>query len=296
MAEKQENTTPRPDHSERLKALLADLDRPLEMGDWERKKDSTGNNKSTNPVSKLVQARRHRRDLKQARKAAQKAFGVKPRHSSRRRATMMLTAGAVGLAAFTGPQVSGTKQKAPVAVTSFEADGVEVRKPAALLKASDDFKQALIQEEGVRYTVYRDVAGYPTVGVGHLVEPEDNLRVGDTISEDRAMAFLTADLAEAERGVRQLVGALPLYQHEFDALVDLVYNVGIGNVSPEQSPRLNAAIDAGDYDEVASQLDYTHAGGAVARGLQFRSERRAAIFAEAEYEDPRETGTASQNA
>ena len=209
---------------------------------------------------------------------------------------MMLTAGAVGLTAFTGPQVSGTKQRAPVAATSFDADGVEVRKPAALLKASDNFKQALIQEEGVRYTVYRDVAGYPTVGVGHLVEPEDNLRVGDAISEERAMAFLSADLEEAERGVRQLVGALPLYQHEFDALVDLVYNVGIGNVSPERSPRLNAAIDAGDYDEVASQLDYTHAGGAVARGLQFRSERRAAIFAEAEYEDPREAGTASQNA
>ena len=209
---------------------------------------------------------------------------------------MMLTAGALGLTAFTGPQLPKTNKGNPAAAPSVMVDATETRKPAALLKASDDFKQALIQEEGVRYTVYRDVAGYPTVGVGHLVEPEDNLRVGDAISEERAMAFLSADLEEAERGVRQLVGALPLYQHEFDALVDLVYNVGIGNVSPERSPRLNAAIDAGDYDEVASQLDYTHAGGAVARGLQFRSERRAAIFAEAEYEDPREAGTASQNA
>lgn len=295
MAEKQENTTPRPAQSERLRALLADLDRPLDMGDWERKQAPGDNKQSRNPVKRLVKARRHRRDLKQARQAAQKAFGVKPRHSTRRQATMMLTAGALGLTAFTGPQLPKTNKGQPVAA-SLVVDAAETRKPAALLKASDDFKQALIQEEGVRYTVYRDVAGYPTVGVGHLVEPEDNLRVGDAISEERAMAFLTADLEEAERGVRQLVGALPLYQHEFDALVDLVYNVGIGNVSPERSPRLNAAIDAGDYDEVASQLDYTHAGGAVARGLQFRSERRAAIFAEAEYEDPREAGTASQNA
>ncbi|WP_435201531.1 lysozyme [Qipengyuania sp. 902] len=296
MAEKQENITPRPAQSERLKALLADLGRPLEPGDWERKQASGDDTQSRNPIKRLVKARRHRKDLKQARRAAQKAFGVKPRHSTRRQATIMLTAGALGLTAFTGPQLPKTNKGQPIAATSLVVDAAETRKPAALLKASDNFKQALIQEEGVRYTVYRDVAGYPTVGVGHLVEPEDNLRVGDTISEDRAMAFLTADLAEAERGVRQLVGALPLYQHEFDALVDLVYNVGIGNVSPEQSPRLNAAIDAGDYDEVASQLDYTHAGGAVARGLQFRSERRAAIFAEAEYEDPRETGTASQNA
>ena len=296
MAEKQENTTPPPAQSERLKALLADLDRPLEPGDWQRNQAQSDDQKTRNPVKRLVKARRHRRDLKQAREAARKAFGVKPRRSTRRQATMMLTAGALGLTAFTGPQLPKTNKGNPAAAPSMMVDATETRKPAALLKASDDFKQALIQEEGVRYTVYRDVAGYPTVGVGHLVEPEDDLRVGDTISDERAMAFLSADLEEAERGVRQLVGALPLYQHEFDALVDLVYNVGIGNVSPERSPRLNAAIDAGDYDEVASQLDYTHAGGAVARGLQFRSERRAAIFAEAEYEDPREAGTASQNA
>ncbi|MDP4575599.1 lysozyme [Qipengyuania sp. G39] len=285
--------------SPKLEQLLQELNSPLDQSGWQ-KRPSTQNpgepENSSNPVKRLLSKRRHRSDLKRARRAAQKAFGVKPRHSARRHATMMLTAGAVGLTAFTGPQLSGTKQKAPVAATSVDADGVEVRKPAALLKTSEDFKQALIQEEGVRYTVYRDVAGYPTVGVGHLVEPEDNLRVGDTISENRAMAFLTADLAEAERGVRKLVGSLPLYQHEFDALVDLVYNVGIGNVSPERSPRLNAAIDAGDYDEVASQLDYTHAGGAVARGLEFRSERRAAIFAEADYEDPREIGSSSANA
>ena len=88
----------------------------------------------------------------------------------------------------------------------------------------------------MRYTVYRDVAGYPTVGVGHLVEPEDRLRVGDRISERRVLDFLDADLAEAESGVRELVGDLPLHQHEFDALLDLVYNVGIGNVSPSESP------------------------------------------------------------
>ena len=213
---------------------------------------------------------------------------------------MMLTAGAVGLTAFTGPQVAVPASKSDAAVTAFvdpTADEAhEARKPAALLKASDEFKNALVEEEGIRYTVYRDVAGYPTVGVGHLIDPGDGLSVGDRISEQQAMQFLADDLREAERGVRQLVGDLPLYQHEFDALVDLVYNVGLGNVMPDQSPQLNAAIEAGDYDEVASQLDYTHAGGAVARGLEYRSERRAAMFAEADYSDPREIGSASRNA
>ncbi|NNC52567.1 MAG: lysozyme, partial [Erythrobacter sp.] len=177
-----------------------------------------------------------------------------------------------------------------LAVTQPLAETENVRKPAVILKASDEFKQALIEEEGVRYTVYRDVAGYPTVGVGHLVRPADNLRVGDRVSEQRVLDLLEEDLKIAERGVRVLVGDLPLYQHEFDALLDLVYNVGLGNVSERESPRLNAAIAAHDYEAIAAELDYTHAAGKVARGLEYRSERRAQIFMDASYDDPRETG------
>ena len=169
----------------------------------------------------------------------------------------------------------------------FARNAEVMRVHPAHLKASDRLKQAITEEEGVRNTVYRDVAGYPTVGVGHLVLPQDNLRVGDTISDERAMRLLTRDLAKAEAAVARLLGDLPVYQHEFDALVDLVYNVGEGGVSERRSPRLNEAIDAGDYQAIAAELDYTAAGGATYRGLALRSERRAAIFETADYADPR---------
>ena len=202
----------------------------------------------------------------------------------------MLGAGALGLAAFTGPP-KARKPSGLWGETQMMVDDVQgIRKPAALMKASDTFKQALIEEEGVRYTVYRDVAGYPTVGVGHLIDPEDGLRVGDRVNEEQVLQFLESDLAEAEQGVRLLVGDLPLHQHEFDALLDLVYNVGLGNVSTSESPRLNMAIENKDYEAIAAELDYTHAGGKFARGLQYRSERRAKIFMDAAYENPREDG------
>lgn len=172
------------------------------------------------------------------------------------------------------------------AVTELLFDS-SIRRDATGLAVSEAMVEALVEEEGVRYRVYRDVAGYPTVGVGHLVEPEDNLRLGDRISHERAMTLLEADLAEAEDGVRDLLSGLPVNQNEFDALVDLVFNVGIGNVSPEQSPRLNAAIEDGDYDAIAAELDYTSAAGRVARGLIHRSERRTQIFLDADYGDPR---------
>jgi len=257
---------------ERVRRLLQDLDTPL----------------GASPDRNSAKARDDG-DLRRARRAARKVFRVNPSRSARQRATAMLTAGAVGLAAFTGPSALRTgSDDAETGFVMEPEDPTQTRVHASRISTSDQFKQALIEEEGVRQVVYRDVAGYPTVGVGHLIEPHDNLRVGDRVSKQQVLRFLDADLAEAEGHVRDLVGGLPLFQHEFDALVDLVYNVGPGNVSASESPRLNAAIDAGDYDRIASELDYTHAAGRVARGLEFRSERRASIFLDAVYDDPRE--------
>lgn len=277
--------------SARLKALMEELDRPLDNEKWTSTPHAGDQKKAIGLLSRIRRHRKHREDLKRARRAAASVYKVKPKLSTRKRASLMMGVGAMSLAAFTGPPVQKKvpAKASPIAMSVVEDDNI--RKPAHLLKASDEFKQALIEEEGVRYTVYRDVAGYPTVGVGHLIRPADNLRVGDRISEEQVLDFLEHDLKIAERGVRILVGELPLYQHEFDALLDLVYNVGLGNVSENRSPRLNAAIASKDYDRIAAELDYTHAAGKVARGLEFRSERRAKIFMDASYEDPRESGT-----
>ena len=273
----------------RLEAILTDFNRPLDDIDWSRAPSRSGNNgKSKGIFERLNRQRRHRRDLRRARRAAYQAFHIKPKLSARRRATLMLGAGALGLTAFTGPPKARKAFGIDEDMQRVVDDVAGVRKPAALMKASGTFKQALIEEEGVRYTVYRDVAGYPTVGVGHLILPEDDLQVGDRVDEAQVLQFLEHDLAKAEQGVRLLVGDLPLHQHEFDALLDLVYNVGLGNVSENESPRLNTAIDSRDYEAIAAELDYTHAGGKFARGLQFRSERRAKIFMKGRYGDPRQ--------
>lgn len=275
----------RTDADARIRQMMRDLDMPLDAvpgSSLERKFDQ-----ARKSHDKEIR-KRERSDLRRAREAARKVFRVKPSLSSRKAATAMLTAGAVGLAAFTSPSLSSSPRSLSVEMMD---DAGGNRLPASLLKASAEFKQALIEEEGVRYVVYRDVAGYPTVGVGHLIDPGDGLKVGDRIDDRQVLEFLEGDLKEAEEGVRQLVGQLPLHQHEFDALVDLVYNVGLGNVSDRESPRLNFAIQSGDYERIAAELDYTHAGGNVARGLEFRSERRAKIFLDAAYDDPRESGS-----
>lgn len=209
----------------------------------------------------------------------------------KRRAAVALTTGAAalgaGLAAATGPMLFSPADAAPA------ASAAQQRVHAGQLTASEQLKAALIEEEGVRYTVYRDVAGNPTVGVGHLVTPRDGLSIGQTISEAQVLALLHADLQIAEFGVRQVLDDLPVHQHEFDALVDLVFNVGAGKLTSGESPRLTRAIAAGNYAAIAEELDYHHAAGAKAAGLVHRSERRANIFLAAAYDDPRQIGSSN---
>ena len=105
-------------------------------------------------------------------------------------------------------------------------------------------------ERGIpRLEVYPDPGAqrFATVGYGHKVVPDDGLKIGSIISRDRSEKFFEADLATAEGGLRVLVQELPLSQNEFNALSDLVYNVGLPALSPTESPRLNRAVRAGDY-------------------------------------------------
>lgn len=233
---------------------------------------------------------RRRREIEERR---QRAAPVRPRQRAslvrrthQRKAALALSAGVMGLSG----AAMGTISAEPARAAAVQADTPLVRLPARELRASQSFKEALVQEEGVRDFVYRDVAGLATVGVGHLVTPADGLRIGDRVSYDRILDFLEQDLAEAETAIGEIAGDLPLFQHEYDALVDLVYNVGKGALSVRKSPRLMEAIAAHDYNAMARELEYRYAGGQLARGLAYRSMRRTQIFLNAAYGDPREAG------
>lgn len=167
--------------------------------------------------------------------------------------------------------------------------GNDARALAADLGISDDLRDIIREEEGQVLTVYRDISGKPTVGAGHLVVPDDKLAVGDRISARQMETFLDRDLQKAANSVRKLLGRTKVKQHEFDALVDLVYNVGPGNVSETKSPGLNAGIRNADYRLISENLYYSRAAdGRRAGGLVNRSERRRRMFEKGDYGDPRE--------
>jgi len=108
--------------------------------------------------------------------------------------------------------------------------------------------------EGLRLKPYRDVAGHWTVGVGHLLTPDED-RI--EITKDQAYALLQADLEEAMRLVENAVD-VPINDNQFSALVSFTFNLGGGALLKST---LLKKLNAGDYEGAAGQFErWTKAG------------------------------------
>jgi lysozyme len=121
------------------------------------------------------------------------------------------------------------------------------------------------KSEGFRDRVYRDVAGFPTIGYGHLIKPTESFP--DGIAEPQAAEILASDVQDAEQAVARLV-KVALTQGQFDALVDFCFNLGAGRLA---GSTLLRELNAGHHAAAAQQLfAWDHAGGFVNAGLKAR--------------------------
>lgn len=75
--------------------------------------------------------------------------------------------------------------------------------------------------ESLRLKAYQDTGGVWTIGYGHT----RGVSKGDTCTREQADEWLKDDLHEAELAVQRCVH-WGLAQHQFDALVSFVYNLG----------------------------------------------------------------------
>jgi lysozyme len=148
---------------------------------------------------------------------------------------------------------------------------------------------AMIQHhEGIRYKPYRCPAKLWTVGVGHVMYPEQGklkvenrdeflLRPEDNRvwTKEEVDGILRSDLARFERGVAQFCPA-PLTQGMFDGLVSFSFNVGLGTL---QRSTLRQKLLRGDKTGAGEEfLKYCMAGGKILKGLQNRRIDERALF------------------
>lgn len=127
--------------------------------------------------------------------------------------------------------------------------------------------------EGVRLKVYKDAAGLPTIGIGHLLKPGEKFPGG--ITEAQAEDLLRNDLADAEKAVATSV-TVQLAQHEFDALVSFTFNLGGGAL---RKSTLLKKLNAGDRKGAAAEFGrWTKAGGKELAGLVKRRAAERKMF------------------
>src|ERR1022692_2502230 len=124
----------------------------------------------------------------------------------------------------------------------------------------DYSKQGLALTEGFescRLTAYQDVKGIWTCGWGH-VGPE--VVEGYTMTQNQADSQLVMDTLSATKTANRLV-TVPLSQNEFDAIVDLIFNIGSGNFAGSTMLKL---LNAGDVAGAAAQFElWDHSSGQV---------------------------------
>lgn len=133
--------------------------------------------------------------------------------------------------------------------------------------------------EGKRLVAYRDCVGVWTIGYGHTSRAgAPKVTPGMKITQAQADEILTRDLGMFERGVAAAVAGAKggVAQREFDALVDLAFNIGLRAF---KSSSLLRAYRAGDKATAARKfLDWNKAGGRVVPGLVARRKRERAWF------------------
>jgi len=147
--------------------------------------------------------------------------------------------------------------------------------------------QAVLREcEGLRTQMYLDTGGAPTIGVGHLLTPEERhsgaLRIaGATVpwrtglSETQCWALLDQDIARFTETVSESVG-VALNAHQFDALVIFAFNVGERAFRGSTLLRL---LNTGDYEAVPSQLRrWVRDNGKEVPGLVSRRDKEIALW------------------
>lgn len=127
------------------------------------------------------------------------------------------------------------------------------------------------QFEGCKLKAYQDVKGIWTIGYGHTA----GVHSGMTCTQAEADTWLQQDIQWAAGRVNADVH-VQLTQGEFDALVDFVFNAGVGNF--EHSTLLKL-VNAEDLNDAASQFaKWDEAGGEVVAGLLRRRMAEAAEF------------------
>ena len=142
------------------------------------------------------------------------------------------------------------------------------------MKISDNGLNLIKQFEGFSAQAYTCPAGKRTIGYGHVILTGEKFPP-EGISKIAAEDTLKIDVSKAQKAVLRLV-RVPLTQHQFDALVSFVYNIG-GKAFREST--MLSLLRENKMDLAAAEFDkWVYAGGKMLKGLANRRFEESEMF------------------
>jgi len=106
------------------------------------------------------------------------------------------------------------------------------------------------------------------------VTAADKLKLGDTITIEKAKELLKSDLKIAEKAVNEKV-KVPLYQNEYDALVSITFNTGRSGAL-----KLIDKVNEGNYKSIPKEIEKYRTDG----GNKGRRASEASLFESRNYD------------
>lgn len=116
-----------------------------------------------------------------------------------------------------------------------------------VMELSQNGQNYIKGRESLSLVPYKDIAGKWTIGYGHKILPGESYTQIDAATAD---AIFLRDVSPSVAAVNSLV-TVPLTQNQFDALVSLVFNIGVPAFS---TSTLLRKLNSGDYSAAAEQF------------------------------------------
>ena len=120
----------------------------------------------------------------------------------------------------------------------------------------DQLRKELERDEGVKYEVYHDHLGYPTLGIGHLItddDPECGASVGTKVDSDRVKEAFETDVETVLSDCERLYVQFEHLPEEVKLIVaNMMFNMGYTRLSKFKG--MKRGVDARDWESAADEM------------------------------------------
>ena len=145
-----------------------------------------------------------------------------------------------------------------------------------MYELSDKGIDLIVSFEGLELHPYNDANGWATIGIGHLIRKGPFTSEDLPITKQQAYDLFRKDAAVEVTIINRLISAT-ITQGQFDAMVSLSFNIGIGRFEKSPIPIL---INQNRFTEVPAEflVHDKDAKGEILPGLLRRRNAEIALF------------------